>query len=99
MNQTCRAVRLARQSPARAIAIAAPFLGRLVGEAAMIAAIGPGRGMAIRNSGIRKLAGSPSGQRHIEFFELDDRHPERHRHDDALEFLLVLRSPTAPAER
>ena len=39
-----RAVRLARrQSAARAIAIAAAVLGGLVGEAAMVAAIRPGR--------------------------------------------------------
>ena len=38
-----RAERLSGQSAARAVAIAAAVLGGLVGEAAMVAAIGPGR--------------------------------------------------------
>jgi hypothetical protein len=60
-----RAGRLAQQSPARAIAIAAAFLGRLVGEAAMVGAIGSGRGgrAAITKFGSRRVAERPAAHR------------------------------------
>src|ERR1700722_7962883 len=82
-----RAVRSARESPPRAIAIAAPVLGRLVGEAAMVGAIGAGRRgrAAIAEFGRRRVAQRPAAHR---FFQLDDRDPERHRQDDALELRL-----------
>ena len=64
----------------------------------MIGAIRPGRGgrSAIAEFGSGRIAERPAAHR---LFEFDDRHSERHRHDDALEFLLAAQARPAPAAR
>ena len=77
-----------RQGAAGAIAIAAAVLDWLVGEAAMIPAIRSGSrgGPTIAEFRGRGVAERPAAHR---LFQLDDCHPERHRHDDAFESLAV----------
>ena len=71
---------------AHAIAFAPAILDRLIGEPAMVGAIGTGRGgrTAVAELGAGRIAKRPTAHRLLQF---DDRNPERHRHDDALEHL------------
>jgi hypothetical protein len=82
------AARLAQHGPASPITISAPILSRLVGESSMIATIGAGSRWrpAIAELGSRRVAERPAAHRLLQF---DDRHPERHRNDHALELRLL----------